>query len=259
MAECRDLESLFASYVDGEAQPGECAAVEAHLHECPACRARLADERDMRTVLLHRREQLRCCASPDLKRRCTATVKAGAVAPPAVSGRSFLARRSWIPLSMAATILIAVGIVFLYGLRGGGPALAAQLAVDHVKCFEFSSVPTILPDARAISREWEAQRGWAIKVPEGVATEELQLIGIRRCISTQGLTAHVMYRWHGQPLSVFVLNSESEHLSDKPHLVESFGQEAVMWTGHGRTYAVVARGRASDVEHVARYVRLSAE
>ena len=38
-----------------------------------------------------------------------------------------------------------------------------------------------------------------------------------------------------------------------------FGQEAVVWCARGRTYAVVARGRPTDVEHVAEYVRLSAE
>ena len=66
---------------------------------------------------------------------------------------------------MAATLVLAVAGVFVYGLNGGTEALAAQLAVDHVKCFEFSKQPTVMPDAKALSREWSAKRGWAIKIP----------------------------------------------------------------------------------------------
>jgi hypothetical protein len=168
-------------------------------------------------------------------------------------------RRAWIPLSMAATILLAVAGVFFYGLRGGGEALAAQLVVDHVKCFEFAPEPTLLPDAQALAREWLTTRGWNLKVPAAQSSEQLQLLGVRRCISSDGTTAHVMYKWRGEPLSVYVVNHEDKHFTASPRLVERFGQEAVVWCARGRTYAVVARGRPTDVEHVAEYVRLSAE
>jgi anti-sigma factor RsiW len=260
MVECRDLESLFAPYVDGEAPRGDCAAIDAHVRECPACRARLSSEREVRDVLVTRREHLRPCASAELRRRCEAGRPASAASQAAAPGRlSLLSRRSWIPLSMAATILLAVAGVFLYGLKGGGEALAAQLAVDHVKCFEFAPAPTIVPDARALSREWSAVRGWTLKVPEAAASEELQLLGVRRCISTDGFTAHVMYTWRGKPLSVYILNNDRARVGPTPQLVERFGQEAIIWSAHGRTYAVVARGRPADVEHVARYVQTAAE
>ena len=170
-----------------------------------------------------------------------------------------LRRVAWVPLSLAATLLLAVGGVFLYGLRGGSEALAAQLVADHVKCFEFSPEPTVLPDPRAMARDWLALRGWVLKVPESASAEHLQFMGLRRCISTEGLTAHIMYKWNGQPLSVFVLNSDRKHIGPVPHLVERFGQEAIMWSRGGRTYAVVARGRPTDVEHVAKYVQNTAE
>lgn len=259
MPDCRDLESLFTPYVDGEAYPGDCAAIEAHLRDCPACRGRVVQEREIRDALVSGRDELRVCASAQLRRRCETGSRPAVPAPAARSGGVFT-RRPWVPLSMAASLVLAIAGVFLYGLGGvGGEALAAQLVVDHVKCFEFTPAPTILPDARALSREWSAVRGWTLKVPEGTATEELQLLGMRRCISTEGLTAHVMYRWHGQPLSVYVLNKDDKRIGPTPQLVERFGQEAIIWSARGRTYAVVARGRPSDVEHVAQYVRIAAE
>ena len=258
MAECRDLESLFAPYVDGHAQPGERATIDAHLRTCPACRDRVAGESEIRTAIAERRTALRSSASDDLRRRCAASARAAepvVIAAPAPSP----SRRVWVPLSMAATILLAVAGVFFYGLRGGGEALAAQLVVDHVKCFEFAPEPKLLPDAQAVAREWVTARGWNLKLPDNRPSEELQILGVRRCISTDGSTAHVMYRWHGKPLSVYVLNHEDKAVGKSPRLVERLGEEAILWCARGRTYAVVARGRASDVEHVAQIIRLSAE
>jgi anti-sigma factor RsiW len=262
MAECRDVESLFAPCVDGEASPAERAALEAHVLACPACADRLASEGEMRQVFASRRDRLRASASADLRRRCEAACRPQVVSAASASistPRSVISRQVWVPLSMAATILLAVAGVFFYGLRGGGEALAAQLVSDHVKCFEFAPEPTLLPDAQALAREWLTTRGWNLKVPEGQSSEQLQLLGVRRCISTDGTTAHVMYRWRGEPLSVYVVNHEDKHFTASPRLVERFGQEAVVWCARGRTYAVVARGRPTDVEHVARYVRQSAE
>jgi anti-sigma factor RsiW len=98
-----------------------------------------------------------------------------------------------------------------------------------------------------------------LKVPASAPVEKLELLGIRRCISTEGLTAHMMYRWRGEPLSVFVLNRASSRVGTVQRVVEKLGQEAVIWSTRDRTYAVVARGRRSEIEQVAQYVRHTAE
>jgi anti-sigma factor RsiW len=254
MSECRELEALLAPYVDGEAQPGDCAAIDAHLRACVVCRNQVAAERTVRDAFAMERERLRVCASADLRRRCQASCQ-----PATTSRLSVLSRRSWVPLSMAATLVLAIAGVFLFGLRGGGEALAAQLALDHVKCFEFAPQPRIIPDAAALGREWAAARGWPIKVPESTSVEQLELLGLRRCISTEGITAHLMYKWRGQPLSVYVLNTAHARVGPIPQVVQKLGQEAIVWTKAGRTYAVVARGAQSEIEQVAQYVRTTAE
>jgi anti-sigma factor RsiW len=258
MADCRDLESLFAAYVDGEAGPGDCAALDAHFRACPTCRMRVAEERVVRDTVVAGRESLRACASAELRRRCEERCHAGRAALPGAFGVGVLSRRSWVPLSMVATLVLTIAGVFVYGLRET-EALAAQLTVDHVKCFEFASPPMLVPDAKVLSREWAEARGWAIKVPESAPGEQLELLELRPCLSTSGQTAHAMYKWRGQPLSVYFLNSEDPRVGPVPRLVERSGQEAIIWSKGGRTYAVVTRGRPSEIEHVAHYVQRSAE
>jgi anti-sigma factor RsiW len=259
MAECRDFESLFAPYVDGETQEGDCAAVDAHLRSCPACRTRVACERAVREALAARRDSFRVGASADLRRRCEAGRAAAGLAPTVRARPWTISRSGWVPLSMAATIVLAFAGVFLYGLRGGPPAFAAQLVADHAKCFQFAPQPTIIPDGRTLSREWSAARGWEVKVPESTEAEHLELLGVRRCLSTEGTTAHIMYKWRGTPLSLYVLNHAYPQIGPVPQVVERFGLETVMWSKGDRTFAVVARGSPADVQHVAKYVQTAAE
>jgi anti-sigma factor RsiW len=262
MAECRDLESLFAAYVDGEAGPADCAALDIHFRTCPVCRDRVAGERVVRDTVVAQRERLRACASADLRRRCEERCRPAAAPPWGASSSpraGVFSRKPWLPLSMVATLALAVAGVFLWGLGGSVAALGVQLAADHVKCFEFASPPTVMPDARAIGRDWAQARGWAITVPESAANEQLELLEIRRCISLEGRTAHIMYKWRGQPLSVYVLNSKHPRVGSAPQLVERLGQEELIWSKGGRTYAIVTRGHPPDIEQVARYVQRSAE
>jgi len=261
MPPCRDVEPLFTAYVDDEAAPPERAVVDAHLNKCPPCRDRVTEERAARDVLRARRGSLRPCASASLRTRCAAQRIA-----PAVRG-AVLSRRAWVPLALAAAVLLAVsGTLFFAG--NSVEVLAAQLAVDHVKCFQFAPDHGAV-DPLAEGRKWEAGYGWPLKVPASAPAEELELIGVRRCLSSEGRVAHMMYRWRGRPLSVFVLNSRvrarreasgaSAVKQDVNEMLEKMGEQAVIWSRGDRTYAVVARSPAPGLQEVARYVRRVSE
>ncbi len=253
---CQELEQLFASYVDGEAAPDDRAAVDAHVHACPPCRDRIAGERVAREVLRARGAGLRPCASRALRSRCAAQrISRGA------RGGVFT-RRALVPLSVAAAVLLAVA-ASLFFVGNSVDVLAAQLAVDHVKCFQFPpdrAGDTV--DPLAEGRKWEAGYGWPLKVPASAEAEQLELIGVRRCLSSEGRVAHMMYRWRGQPLSVYVLNSRLEGNPDATDVEGSLvkmGEQTVIWSRGNRTYAVVGRGPASGLQQVAQYVRRTSE
>ena len=257
MADCREIEQQLAPYVDGEGI-ADRAAVEAHLQRCPPCRTRVAAERAARELLYARQKDLRGCAPDGLRHRCAAQ---RAVAGDGARSR---VRRVLMPLSLAATIVLAVGAVFLFGIGSSVETYAAQLAVDHVKCVQFPPERAPL-DPASVGRSWEAENGWRLELRPASDEARLELIGIRRCGSTRGRVAHLFYRWRGEPVSVYVLNSVLDAglqaVADRhSHAsVTKLGERALIWTDHGRTYAVVARKRTPDLEQIAARVRRTVE
>jgi anti-sigma factor RsiW len=254
MAECRELEPLFVAYIEDEVPLDQIGRVQAHLATCPPCRHRIAGERAAREVLQARRRELVTAAPPRLRKRCAACACGSAGA-----SRWFGRRTSirWVPLSFAATIVLAVAAVFFTTLNGSVEALATQLALDHVKCFQLSPAHAEV-DAGVASVAWNRSYGWLINVPRSQPVEQLELLDVRRCMSTQGTSAHIMYRWRGKPLSVYVLNSVPKSDVTVERLVSRVGQDAIIWSDAGRTYAVVGREPRNDLEHIAHYLRASA-
>jgi anti-sigma factor RsiW len=256
MSECRELEPLLAAYVDNEVTADDLGRLRAHLNTCSSCRHRVAAERTAHEVLAARRRELVPSAPLQLHKRCAACACEPSPRRAALPPR-WVAPRRWLPLSFAATVLLAVAAVFFTTFNGSAEALATQLALDHVKCFQFAPAHAEV-DPIVASSLWKKTYGWLISVPTSAPVEQLELLDVRRCMSTQGASAHIMYKWRGQPLSVYVLNSTPAFDPGVERLVSRLGQKAVIWSDSGRTYAVVGRGPPNELEHLAKYMRTSA-
>ena len=258
MGKCQDIEPQLTAYVDGEVDEAARSRVETHLQRCPPCRGRVASERATHDLLVSKRTELRGCASDALRHRCAAQ-RAIAAGRAGLLGRRFL-----VPLPLAASLVMAAAIFLMLGWGSSVDTYAAQLADDHVQCFRVPPQARLV-DARSLGEEWQSSNGWSLKVAGSSETEGLQLLGVRRCGSTRGHVAHVLYRWWGEPLSVYVLNGTVDDVVDANRDPQAHdtsvkqGENAVMWTKRGRTYAVVARGRPTDVEQVADYIRTATE
>jgi anti-sigma factor RsiW len=255
MSKCRDLDPLFAPYADGEVAPADRASVEDHLERCPPCRERVAEQRTVHAVLAARAPSLRGGASEHLRSRCAAHARRSNRKPLVLAG---VVARRWVPLSLAATLLIAVAGAFVIGLNDRVEALAAQLTLDHVTCFQIAPERLKHTDAATASRDWADKQGWAIQIPGSSSSAGLELLGIRRCTMSSGRVAHVMYKWRGEPLSVFVVPRTTRGVSDQQEFVEKFGHEAVIWSGRDRTYVLLARARPAELAPVVGYVRANA-
>jgi len=255
MGDCRDIESQLAAYVDGEGDLFERGRVEAHLERCPPCRGRAATQRATHDLLVSRRSGLRECASDALKHRCAAqrTLAAGRA--------GLLGRRALVPLSLAASLVLAAGLFVMFGWGSSVDTYAAQIVTDHDRCFQSPPADVRSLDPLALARAWEDTNGWPIKVMGNSESERLQLLGVRRCGSSSGHVAHLLYRWHGQPLSVYVLNGAVPQAPEASHdhfahdIFTTHGEHAVVWSTRGRTYTVVAGGPVADVERIAGQVR----
>jgi len=253
MANCREIESKLAAYVDRDQPAADRLAVEMHLRACPACRSRALGEQAVHDLVCSRRVALRGCAPSGLRSRCVGQRRS--------SFAGSLPRRPWMPLSLAASLLLVTAVFLVFGWGSSVETYAAQLAADHLKCFQFPPDGSSAPDVTLVGKTWLATYGWALKVAASSPSEQLQLLGVRRCGSTRGRVAHVFYRWRGEPLSVYVLNHRFDRAPDAEHDHDfnKLGEHAIVWTGHERTYAVVASRRVADLHHAADYVRRSVE
>ncbi len=258
---CRDLDERLTPYVDGEAGPDERRAVDAHLSKCPPCRGHADVERAARDVIHECRDELRRPAPEGLRARCAEAsgVHLRAARPGGQAGRFHLPSsglRRWVPLSLAATLLLAIGGVFFTGVNTRVEALATGLAVDHAKCFQFNGDMAAKADAEDLAEKWKRDQGWPLVMPASADNEQLKLLTVRRCLSTDGRVAHVMYRWRGQPLSVFVLPRATGR--EREDVLDAMGREVAIWSANGRTYAVLANDHPPDFAHIVNYVKTHA-
>jgi len=256
MPTCAELDEQLAPYVDGEASPESRRAIEAHLAVCPPCRRHAEAETAARTIVHGHRGALRPHVSDTLRARCDALRQsrsdraAAAGSSPRASQHSIV--RRWVPLSLAATLVLAVAGVFLMGLNNRVEALTASLAADHVKCFKaYSTAGSI--DSSDAEAHWQQDQGWSITVPSTEPSEQLRLVKVRRCLTTDGRSAHMMYMWRGAPLSLYVLPEDAG--AAREEIIDRFGCEAFVWCSKGRTYAVVADGHPQDLEHIVQYLK----
>jgi len=256
MSNCRDLEPLLAPYVDGEAEPQASTAIDAHLDRCPPCREDVAVQRAAREVLAARRDSLRGSAAGSLRERCAAqrALARPPLARPAPRPNVF--RRAFAPMALAASLLVVAGVSGVLWLNPGVELFAAQIAADHVKCHLLADAD-VHADPVLLSNAWKRDRGWSLVIPAGAAAYGLQLVGMRRCGSTEGANAHILYKWRGQPLSLYVMNGVAQHAGADAQLVTKLGQETVIWSDHGRTYAVVADADPRELEPIVKYVKLN--
>ena len=252
MTTCRDIEPQLARYVDADPD-ADIHLVESHLRLCPSCRARVREEKAAHDLVCARRTTLRASAPPALRRRCAAHCQA--------RRGSLLTRRPWMPLSLAATLAIALGMFLVFGWGSSVETYAAQLAADHLKCFQFPPSAEPAEDVSLVAQTWHKTAGWPLKIAASSPPEQLKLLGVRRCGSSRGRVAHILYKWRGQPLSVYVLNGRFDHAPDAghDHDVNRLGEHAIVWSERERTYAVVASRRLPDLAHAAKYVRRSVE
>lgn len=233
---CEAIEPLLAPYGEPDAAglmpAADRARVTAHLDACEPCRRAASACRAACAALRAAAPALTTPAPELLAARCRALARRAAA--PRRTAR-------WAGWSAAAAAAAVVLFVFLLPTQ----AIATQLAVDHLKCAKFSAGSAHTGTPSQLEEIWRHRLQRQIAIPGGNAAQGLRLIGLRRCVSTEGNMAHVMYERAGVPLSLFVLGDGAAPPGDGRREVETIGQKAILWTSGAATYVLV--GRAADL------------
>jgi anti-sigma factor RsiW len=251
MSECRRIGESLAAYVDDLLKPAERSAVDRHLAACPPCRKLADTEQGGRRLLRHASAQLLDeQLPPGLRTRCEALARERSASQLARLGPWWRVRL--VPVLLTVVVMIfAASAFFSLATRRSDALLAAQLTADHSKCFRLFGPPDgTSADARGIERMLLEQYGWKIHVPSSSAEDDVQLIGARRCLYGDGLVPHVMYRVHGQDVSLFVLPDTARKADD----LVTLGHRSQIWSRDGTTFVLVSAADAGGMASASRYV-----
>ena len=243
MDSCQEAQASITPYLDGEAGVVERQHLKAHLERCPACRDEVAAQDTARRVLNIRSTTLHATAPDALRARCRA------LAP---VSRPALARWSpWRVLSLGtATAMGVLASVIVFGVLTNSPVLlAAEMTLDHLKCFTFFDGGTEQPDAASVEAAVRQRFGWAVTVPPAVGADGLVLLGARRCLSHDGKVAHLMYRHEGHPVSLFVMPKADYRPAD----LALAGYPSHIWSNRDLTYVLVASEPDQNLRPVTAY------
>jgi anti-sigma factor RsiW len=246
MASCDDIDRLLTPYLDDEAAAEDRRAVDAHLRQCPWCARRARAEGVARTVLRVRARAAAPRAPAALRLRCEAV--AGRSRPGAVGG----AWGQWRALGLAVAAMVVVGLAGLLvsGAVARSPGLlVAELTLDHLKCFALFEPRGGPADPEAVSAQLRLRYGWHLAIPGSLARERLTLLGARRCLSTDGAVAHVLYRHGGRALSLFVMPATARPAAR----VALAGYVARIWSSGPSTFVLLGDEPDGAMRAVAAY------
>ncbi len=102
--------------------------------------------------------------------------------------------------------------------------LAAQLTLDHIKCFMIDGDDHTHPMTADVAqvRLHEIATGWTCGCRRRPSGGGARLVGVRSCLYGEGLVAHVLYRVQGEAVSMFVMPGHDASAVD----VAAFGRHA---------------------------------
>ena len=195
MPSCREIDPLFAPYVDGEATADRAGVVDAHLRACPKCRHQTALQSAVRDTV--RAKLCRPCAPEELRARC----RAAAHGPRpfgiharhtrlAVHGRRPRARRG------------RRFAVQPHGPVADGACGAAHARPREVFCRARHRRPVDARAERGSSTRATTGSGFACR---GRPSPGFSSSACAGAYCGEGAAAHAMYRLNGRPVSLYII------------------------------------------------------
>jgi anti-sigma factor RsiW len=194
-------QSLLDAWLDNELDPATALALEAHVHDCPSCRAWLAQRRALLAQL--RAAAVRYPVPAELPARITAQLGA-ARQPAAARPRPRPTRQvQWFG-ALAAGLIVAIGGFLLGRSWPRAPDLRAELVSASVRAVLSAHAIDVLSSDHHTVKPWlSAQLPFSPPVPELAAAGDALLGGRVDYLGSMRVAALVYQHGHHQ-INVYV-------------------------------------------------------
>lgn len=223
---CTEFSVHLHPYVDGELGTGDTAAADAHVAECPACRARVTREREFRQLL---RRQPRESAPPEFRARILAELRRSA-------RRAVL--RPWLIAPAASVAAAALLVLSLLPVTQSAAPLVSALVDKHIAYAQVENPAEFASSDRRAVEEWFRERvGLRVTVAD-YSPAGIRLAGARIAEANERRAAYVLYEKGHTLLSVFMVPAPPGGAQLKGKRVSSGGHEYI--TAERKGYRTVA-------------------
>jgi anti-sigma factor RsiW len=249
---CADLDRFSEAYVDGEFDPAEKSALEAHLLGCPECRDKVSDLTAFKHFLSSQSGKIKA------PKQLGDTIQ-GAIERS--GGRQ--KRLGWGTLAAASLAAFALLLpTILDGNFGNLPSLEASTA----PIFEASvarhrqDLPCEVPGPdEATIQEWFSDKvDFPVRLPSFDGPHRSHVLGARLSPMNDQNAAHIVYEIEGAKVSVMVFEAESIPIPNRRTVMigadfllgTSNGYNVALFNANGVTYTITAdmsRQRFNDL------------
>ncbi len=235
---CTEFSVHVHPYVDGELGIGETAAADAHVAECPACRARVTREREFRQLL---RRQPRESAPPEFRARILTELRRSA-------RRAVL--RPWLVAPAAALAAAALLMLSLLPVTRSAAPLMSELVDKHIAYAQVENPAEYASsDRRAVEAWFRERAGMRVTVAD-YSQAGIRLAGARIAEASERKAAYILYEKGHTLLSVFMVPASAAGTELKGTRVpyggheyitaERKGYRTVSWTDGQTFYGLVS-------------------
>jgi anti-sigma factor RsiW len=235
---CDEAEMLLHALIDGELDAGHASEVEAHVANCAACAAALADYREMGKALAS--ADLRYTAPPELRRRIEASLPRAQAAP---SRRAVL---RGFAMGSAVSAIAASGLVAIVLRNDDQSRITSEIVSAHLRSLQAGHLTDVLSTDQHTVKPWFNGRLDVAPPVIDLTALGFTLIGGRLDYIDARPVGAIVYRRRLHLINLFVAQTTStERRAARTETFQGFNVRS--WSEGGLNYWAVSDIAADEL------------